>query len=95
MARKPLIAGNWKMYHGGARGIALARGIADGLSSGGGVSGVTVVVAPPFTALGAVAAELEQAGSSVEVSAQNLYPTTSFTTRPATSVRRKSRPLAR
>ena len=73
-ARKPLIAGNWKMYNGGARGIALARGIADGLSGGGGLSGVTVVVAPPFTALGAVAAELEHAGSTVEVSAQNLYP---------------------
>jgi triosephosphate isomerase len=71
-ARKPLIAGNWKMYNGGARGIALARGIADGLT--GMTAGVTVVVAPPFTALGAVAAELEHTGSGIEVSGQNLHP---------------------
>jgi triosephosphate isomerase len=68
-ARKPLIAGNWKMYHGGARGVALARGIADGAK---GTSGVDIVVAPPFTALAAVAHEVE--GSGIEVAGQNFYP---------------------
>src|SRR5262245_48688647 len=68
-ARKQLIAGNWKMYRGGASGCELAAGIAQGCRS---LDGADVVVAPPFTALAAVAHELE--GSAVELSAQNLYP---------------------
>lgn len=67
--RVPLIAGNWKMYKGGSAGVELARGVADCAK---GVQGVDVVVAPPFTALGAVARALE--GTRVELSAQNLYP---------------------
>ena len=67
--RVPLIAGNWKMYKGGRAGVNLARGVADYAKS---VQGVDVVVAPPFTALAAVAEALE--GTPVEVSAQNLYP---------------------
>lgn len=68
-SRVPLIAGNWKMNHGGASGCELARAVA---SSSEAVSGVDVVVAPPFTALAAVAHELSQ--SRVELAAQNLYP---------------------
>jgi triosephosphate isomerase len=58
------------MYNGGARGVALARGIVDGLGTR--THGVSVVVAPPFTALAAVAHEVD--GSVVEVAAQNFYP---------------------
>jgi triosephosphate isomerase (TIM) len=67
--RIPLIAGNWKMHHGGASGCALA---ADIVRACGDLAGVRVVVAPPFTALAAVAHEVQ--GSRVEVAAQNLHP---------------------
>lgn len=68
--RKYLIAGNWKLNAGGAKGLELASAVAKASRD---VAGrVEVVVAPPFTALAAVAQELE--GSHVEVSAQNLYP---------------------
>ena len=58
------------MNASGAQGIALASGVAQATRTLAGK--VEVVVAPPFTALAAVAAELE--GSHVEVSGQNLYP---------------------
>jgi len=66
--RKTLICGNWKLNNGGASGLKLAEDVAKASQ------GVTaeVVVAPPFTALAAVASMLE--GSHVEVSAQNMYP---------------------
>jgi triosephosphate isomerase (TIM) len=66
--RKYLIAGNWKLNAGGAKGLELAAAVAQATK---GVA-AEVVVAPPFTALAAVAAELQ--GTHVEVSAQNLYP---------------------
>ncbi|HEX9619046.1 MAG TPA: triose-phosphate isomerase [Polyangiaceae bacterium] len=70
--RKPLIAGNWKMNHGGAAGCELAGNVARASKS---VSDVEIVVAPPFTALAAVAAELS--GSSVELAAQDMFPKSS------------------
>jgi triosephosphate isomerase (TIM) len=66
--RKYLIAGNWKLNNGGATGLKLAEDVA---KASKGVA-AEVVVAPPFTALAAVASMLE--GTHVEVSAQNLYP---------------------
>ena len=68
MARTPLIAGNWKMFHGGASGVELAAAISRGSRD---LSGVDLVIAPPFTALAAVAHEVE--GSRVEVAAQNMH----------------------
>jgi len=53
---------------GGAAGLELATAV---VQSTKGVA-TEVVVAPPFTALAAVAQELE--GSHVELAAQNLYP---------------------
>jgi triosephosphate isomerase len=67
--RTPLIAGNWKMYHGGMSSVSLAQGVRDFAQ---GLPKVDVVVAPPFTALAAVAHELE--GSRVGLAAQNLHP---------------------
>lgn len=64
--RKYLIAGNWKLNNGGAAGLKLADEVAKATK---GVA-CEVVVAPPFTALAAVASMVE--GSSVEVSAQNM-----------------------
>jgi triosephosphate isomerase len=72
-SRRPLIAGNWKMFHGGASGVALAHAVAE---KSRGISTVDIVIAPPFTALAAVAHEVtdEVDGSFVEVAAQNLHP---------------------
>ena len=69
--RTPLIAGNWKLNAGAQDGCDLAAGVAKETT---GKKNVDVVVAPPFTALAAVAQTLEELGSSVEVSGQNLYP---------------------
>jgi triosephosphate isomerase len=66
--RKYLIAGNWKLNAGGAAGLELAAAVAKA-SKG---TAAEIVVAPPFTALAAVAAELHE--THVEVAAQNLYP---------------------
>jgi triosephosphate isomerase len=74
-SRPPLIAGNWKMYHGGARGVLLARDIATGSRDLASKGRVAVVVAPPFTALAAVAQQIEEiAAGKVEVAGQNLHP---------------------
>lgn len=70
MTRKYLIAGNWKMNASGPPGLALAAEVAR--ATQGRAGNVEVVLAPPFTAVAAVAAELE--GSHVEVSGQNLFP---------------------
>lgn len=69
--RTPLIAGNWKMNCGAQDGLDLATRVAEKAQA---AKNVDVVVAPPATALAAVAATLEESGSRVEVSAQNLYP---------------------
>ena len=69
MNRTPIIAGNWKMYKGGAAGVELAREV---VRACGDLAGVSVVLAPPFTALGAVVQAV--AGSRVEVAGQNLFP---------------------
>ena len=70
MARTPLIAGNWKMNAGGADSCVLAADVAR-LTAG--FRGVEVLVAPPFTALAAVAHELSTARRHVHVAAQNMH----------------------
>lgn len=69
-ARRPLIAGNWKMNAGGQEAFGLATGVAEGAR---GKERVEVVIAPPFTALAAVAYELHDQKSSVQVGAQNMH----------------------
>jgi triosephosphate isomerase (TIM) len=69
LRRTPLIAGNWKMYKGGAAGCSLARAVTDAC---GDLAEADVVLCPPFTALAAVAHEVM--GSRVRVGAQNFYP---------------------
>jgi triosephosphate isomerase len=68
-ARRPLIAGNWKMNLGGPEAITLADEVVRASKA---VPGVDVVVCPPFTALAAVAPGLEE--SRVGLGAQNLHP---------------------
>lgn len=72
--RRPLIAGNWKMNAGGQQSCLLAGDIARGAS---GVRRVQVVVAPPFTALAAVAQEFAEAQSTIGIAAQNMHPSES------------------
>ncbi len=66
--RTPVIAGNWKMNKttGDARALALAikQGVRD-------VTHCQVVMAPPFTALSAVAQEIR--GSGIVLAAQNVH----------------------
>ena len=74
-ARIPLVAGNWKMHHGGASAIELA---ADLTRRAARIDGVEIVLAPPFTALAAVAmtcaemAEMEHT-TPLRVAAQNVH----------------------
>ena len=63
--RRPLIAGNWKMYKTVPQAVALVDAILSGLKTD-----TEVVVAPPFTALHAVAALLR--GRALALAGQNM-----------------------
>jgi triosephosphate isomerase (TIM) len=66
--RTPFIAGNWKMFKSVAETVAFVTELRDLVKP---VSGVDIVVAPPFTAVHAAASAAR--GSSIAVAAQNLY----------------------
>ncbi len=73
--RVPLIAGNWKMNHGGVSGVVLAASVAEIACE---TAGIEVVVAPPFTALAAVAHAVEEVAqrrgrAPIGVAGQNLH----------------------
>ncbi len=59
--RRPLIAGNWKMNGLGADGLALARGVAEGVK-GAGWTDREVLICPPATLIMAVAAAVKGSG---------------------------------
>ncbi len=67
MARKALIAGNWKMHMNAAEGCQLATDIAGQMQE---YTDREVLLAPPFTILRDVAAALE--GKKILLSAQNV-----------------------
>jgi triosephosphate isomerase len=74
--RTPLIAGNWKMHHGGASGVELAVQVA---RASAGLPGVEAVVAPPFLAIPDVVRECREVArqlhsAPIGVGGQNLYP---------------------
>lgn len=66
--RKPLIAGNWKMFKTGTEAAATAAELVELLPAD---IDVDVMIAPPFTALAPVAAAI--GGSVVALGAQNLH----------------------
>jgi len=66
--RRPILAANWKMHKTIAESVAFAQAFRPLVAK----AAVEVVVAPPFTALAAVAREL--AGSNVKLAAQNVHP---------------------
>ncbi len=66
--RKPLMAGNWKMHYTIAEALALVEDLKKGITR---LDDREVVVAPTFTALGAVATALS--GSPIRLAAQNCH----------------------
>ena len=67
--RRPFIAGNWKMHFTHTEAAALGARLGARL---GVHTGARVMVAPPFTALQAVADAVR--GSAIELGAQNVNP---------------------
>ena len=67
MARRPLIAGNWKMHKTAAEALSLVRALLETPLP----PGVEVAVCPPFTALADVHHALE--GSSIRLGAQDMH----------------------
>jgi len=70
--RKPLVAGNWKMYKTVAEARHLVSEMVPGLQA---IESVEKVLCPPFTAMLAVRALLE--GTDIGLGAQNLHWETS------------------
>jgi triosephosphate isomerase len=68
-ARRPFIAGNWKMNAGGRGARPLAAAVTRSAQA---CDRVDVLVAPPFTALGTVAEEVESTGGRVWIAGQNM-----------------------
>jgi triosephosphate isomerase len=66
--RKPMVAGNWKMYRTVAEARHLVSEMVPGLQA---IAGVDKVLCPPFTALLAVSALLE--GTDIGLGAQNMF----------------------
>lgn len=66
--KRPVFAGNWKLFGSLAESRALAAGVREGTAS---VKDCDIVVAPSFTALGAVIETL--AGSNIGVAGQDCH----------------------
>lgn len=66
--RKPIIAGNWKMYKQIKEAVTLVEGLCKNLSK---IGEREVVVCPPFTSLSAVKEILK--GSTIKLGAQNMF----------------------
>jgi triosephosphate isomerase len=67
--KKPVFAGNWKLYGSLAESVALATAVEAGVA---GVDGADVIVAPGFLAIATVAKSLAGAGR-VAVAGQDCY----------------------
>jgi triosephosphate isomerase (TIM) len=65
-----IIAANWKMHKTAGEAVEFARGLKDALAKK--PVAANVVIAPPFTSIGPLAAEVKD--SQVLLSAQNMYP---------------------
>jgi triosephosphate isomerase (TIM) len=66
--RTPFIAANWKMYKTVSEAVVFAKEVRADVKD---VSDVEIVIAPPFTAIHAVAEALRN--SNIGVAAQNMY----------------------
>ncbi len=68
--RRPVLAGNWKMYKAAREAALLAREIRQGITDA--LLDRDVVLAPPFTSIAAVAEVLR--GSAIGLAGQNMHP---------------------
>jgi aldehyde dehydrogenase len=68
--RRPVLAGNWKMYKTAGEAAKLAREIRQGVADA--LRDRDVVLAPPFTSIPAVAEALR--GSAIGLAGQNMHP---------------------
>lgn len=68
MMRKPVIAGNWKLFKTITEAVALVSELKPLVASN---SGVEIVVAPVFTALSSVKSVID--GSNIKLAAQDCY----------------------
>lgn len=74
MARKPIIAGNWKMHNNSAASKELIKGIRANVDSLDIAKLPEIVVAPVFTSLHAVNEEICHCGCGrIKLAAQNVY----------------------
>jgi triosephosphate isomerase len=69
--RKPLIAGNWKMYKNNIEAMELVRALVPLVTE---ASGVEVAVCPPFTALADISRLIDELACDVSLGAQDVYP---------------------
>ncbi len=69
-ARVPLVVANWKMNEGPEAGLALLRDLRRRVQ---GMTGVEVVVCPPFITLPALAAALPSRGGAIALGAQDCH----------------------
>jgi triosephosphate isomerase (TIM) len=68
MKKRPLIAGNWKMYKTASEAVTLVQTLKAAAHT---VSNVTIVICPPFTALSEVSKVLKD--TEINLGAQNMY----------------------
>jgi triosephosphate isomerase (TIM) len=73
LARRPLIAGNWKMHKTHLEGVQLTQKLAWGLTSED-TDAVEVVVCPPFTALRSVGTLINGDRLPIGLGAQDCHP---------------------
>lgn len=66
--RKPIIAGNWKMYKTPKEAMEFVHGIGNAFVS---TTAVDIVICPPFTALDRLGEEV--AGKNIALGAQNMH----------------------
>lgn len=66
--RKPLIAGNWKMFKTGEEAVSTAKKLVEKV---GNATDVDIMIAPPYTALSLVASVVNN--TSVGLSSQNMH----------------------
>jgi len=66
--RRPLVAGNWKMFKTGSEAVETARALVELVAD---VTQVDIMIAPPFTALAQVSDVIRE--SRISLGAQNLY----------------------
>ncbi|MDJ0305181.1 MULTISPECIES: triose-phosphate isomerase [Dehalobacter] len=71
MTRKPIIAGNWKMYKTVQEAKDFAAGLLESLEKLENGTNAEMVICAPFTALAALKDELEE--SIIHIGAQNMY----------------------